>query len=185
MEKIIKGPNWTNKSVTDFSSYISAYSQTPYVLSMSNANWAAMSAYAFNNTLDLTNKMIWMIEIIAILIALFFISIIALMVVDNNKTFIATTKVLGYTKREIKGMFFRSIIIPLVFATAIAAPITYAALIGIKFIIMSFGAILIPLSIIWWSIPSALLILIVLFSIIYRITMSKFGNQQILEAFKA
>ncbi|MCP4336920.1 MAG: ABC transporter permease [Mycoplasma sp.] len=176
---------WKNSSVNNFQSFIATYSTTPYVLTMSNADWAAMSAYAFKNTLNLTNKMIWMVEGVAVLIAIFFIIIIASMVVEDNKKFIATTKVLGYTKQEIKSMFFRSISLSLALALIVTIPISSAILFGMKYIIMSFGSILVPVAIVWWAIPLSFLILLSAFSIVYRITISRFSNEKMLEAFKA
>ncbi len=173
-----------NNSVTDFESYIAAYSRTPFTLSMSNTSWTAMSEYAFKSTLDLTNKIVWVIEGIILIISILFIAIISSMVFKDNKKFIATTRTLGYTNREIRKMFFRSLMPSLVLAIIVAIPITMFSLRGIRYIIMSFGSILVPTTIIWWAIPSAFVLLLLIFIIIYRFTMRKFGNEEMLEAFK-
>ena len=177
--------NYSNPRVANLATYLNIYSDSPYVSTFSSANWAAMSRYAFKNILDLSGKLIWMVEGIAIFIAILFVAIIASMIISDNKKFISTMKVLGYRNKEIRRMFFRSLIPAIILGLLIAIPITIGALFAIKAIIISFGAILVPISMMGWELILTFFLITFAFAIIYYASMRKLGNEETLEAFKA
>ncbi|NQZ29286.1 MAG: FtsX-like permease family protein [Mycoplasmatales bacterium] len=177
--------NYSNPRVTNLSTYLNIYSNSPYISTFSSANWAAMSRYAFQNILDLSGKLIWMVEGIAIFIAILFVAIIASMIISDNKKFISTMKVLGYRNKEIRRMFFRSLIPAIIMGLLMAIPITIGALFAIKAIIISFGAILVPISMMGWELILTFFLITFAFAIIYYVSMRKLGNEETLEAFKA
>ncbi len=184
IEKLVKN-DYPNPKAADVASYLNVYSNSPYISTFSSANWAAMSRYAFKNILDLSGKLIWMVEVIAIFIAILFVAIIASMIISDNKKFISTMKVLGYRNKEIRRMFFRSLIPAIILGLLIAIPITIGALFAIKAIIISFGAILVPISMVGWELLITFLLITFAFAIIYYVSMRKLGNEETLEAFKA
>ncbi len=177
--------NYENPRVTGWPSYKNVYSDSPYISTFSSANWASMSRYAFKNILDLSGKLIWMVEVIAIFIAILFVAIIASMIISDNKKFISTMKVLGYRNKEIRNMFFRSLMPAIVLGLLVAIPITVGALFAIKAIIISFGAILVPISMMGWELMLSFFLITIAFAIIYYISMRRLGNEETLEAFKA
>ncbi|TCG10875.1 ABC transporter permease [Mycoplasma marinum] len=175
---------YKNQRVANLASYRNIYGNSPYISTFSSANWAAMSNYAFTNTLDLSGKLIWMVEGIAIFIAILFVAIIASMIISDNKKFISTMKVLGYRNREIRKMFFRSLMPAIILGLIVAIPITIVVLLMMKAIIISFGAILVPVGMMGWELILTFFLITFAFSIIYYFAMRKLGNEEMLEAFK-
>jgi ABC-type antimicrobial peptide transport system permease subunit len=104
-----------------------------------------MSQYAFDSTLNLSVKIIIIIETLAILFSIIFIVIITMMIISDNKKFISTLKVMGYKIKTINKIFFKSIIPSFIIAIFVAIPFVFAILIGMKLAIINFGHVLIPL----------------------------------------
>ncbi len=164
-------------------SYINLYSKSPYVAAYSTVDWSKMSQHAFDSTLDLSVKIIWIIETLAILFSIIIIIIVTMMIIADNKRFIATLKVMGYKTRNINKIFFKSIFPSLIFAILISIPIIFAILIAMKLLIVSFGSILIPLNMSGWEIITAIMITIALSGWVYYSSTKELKNQSMLEAF--
>ena len=164
-------------------SYINLYSKSPYVAAYSTVDWSKMSQHAFDSTLDLSVKIIWIIETLAILFSIIIIIIVTMMIIADNKRFIATLKVMGYKTKNINKIFFKSIFPSLIFAILISIPIIFAILIAMKLLIVSFGSILIPLNMSGWEIITAIMITIALSGWVYYSSTKELKNQSMLEAF--
>ena len=163
--------------------YINLYSKSPYVASYSTVDWSKMSQYAFDSTLDLSVKIIWIVETLAILFSIIIIIIVTMMIIADNKKFIATLKVMGYKTKNINKIFFKSILPSLVIAILVSIPIIFGILVTMKLIIVNFGSILIPLNMAGWEIITAILITALLSGLVYYSSTKELKNQSMLEAF--
>lgn len=169
-------------TITNINDYFATYKQSPYV-AFSNVNWKGAESFRFKTTSDLSSVLIIFIESITIFLSVLFIIIISVMMIEDNKKFISTLKVMGYRSREITRIFFGSFVPSFVLAIFVSAPIAFGVAELIRFAIMSFGSILIPLSLTWWTIFISFGITFIGAMITYWLSTRSLKNTRMLQAF--
>lgn len=169
--------------INNVSDYVNAYSNSAYVLSNYDVTQSEITNYVFKNTLDLSSKIIWIIEGIAITISFLFVFIMATMMLSANKKNISTLKVMGYRNKEIRWIFIRTNFLPMLLATLFSIPIVFGLLIAIEHLIMNFGSILIPMNMRGYEIVTAMLISFTVTLLTYAIAIFKLRNMEVLLTF--
>lgn len=163
--------------------YGSDESISPMSVLYSHIDWSAVSEYQFKSIMELSSTLMNAIQSIILIIAMLFVLLISTMIIADNTKFIATLKVLGYRGREISLVFLLIFIPALLLSVAIATPIAFGVIAGIKVAIMGFGHVLIPLSIVGWEIAVAVSVLSLGFLSMYALSLRNLKNTSMLQAF--
>ena len=169
-------------SIKDIDDYFTTYSRSPYV-TFANVNMQGAEKFRFKTTSDLSSVLILFIESITIFLSVLFIIIISVMMIEDNKRFISTLKVMGYRSREITRIFFGSFIPSFILAVFVSAPIAFGVSELVRFAIMSFGSILIPISLTWWTIFISFGITLIGAMATYWLSTRSLKNTKMLHAF--
>ncbi len=151
---------------------------------INKVEWQKMNQLTFSSVSKLTSTLIDVIEGISIALSVVFTIIVISLIVRTNRKRIATLWTIGYRKSEIVKIFATNLIVPLILAFAVAAPVTVGLLAGLKEFIMHFGHILIPFELTAW-IPFAVVALIAfVYMVATSISVRSLSSAGALEAFK-
>ncbi|MCR8613017.1 MAG: ABC transporter permease [Mycoplasma sp.] len=176
--------SWLKTATNPVQEFVNIYSKSPFEATISNVDWARMSHFTFQSINNLSSNLIAIAEGLSISIAIIFIVILGTMMVDSNKKNISVLKVLGYRDKEIRNIFIKSFLPSLIIGMLVAIPIVFATLFTMQIAIMSFGAVLIPLSMVGWEIITSAVIVMIAFIIIFVLSIRQLKNESVLNAFK-
>lgn len=187
LQNILNNPNIWNygSSITkDVGEFISTYSRTPYVSSVSEVYWTQMTKVAFQNTVELSSKIILVVEIVSIILSIIFTTIVSSLILSSNKKRIATLSTLGYQKKTILKIYLNTYALPSMISVVISTLLSIGILRLLRLFIMSFGKILIPFSLVWWAPIVAISMVSLIYILATTISIYKMNCDEMLIAFK-
>ena len=174
-------PEVHEANVHDFAA---KFTHSMYVSTIADVDWSNINRYTFKTMNNLSSKIIIFAESIALFIAAILIAIIGSFAISSNRRNIAMMKTLGYSNKEIRNVFLKSFLPPILIGALIAIPMVFAVLATISIVIMSFAAIYIPIAMLGWEILAAAVVIGIVFMGMFMFSINSMKSHSALEAFK-
>ena len=174
-------PEVHEANVQDFAA---KFTHSMYVSTIADVDWSNINRYTFKTMNNLSSKIIIFAESIALFIAAILIAIIGSFAISSNRRNIAMMKTLGYSNKEIRNVFLKSFLPPILIGALIAIPMVFAVLATISIVIMSFAAIYIPIAMLGWEILAAAVVIGIVFMGMFMFSINSMKSHSALEAFK-